>query len=107
MPRPHRINIEGGFYHILTRGNQRQDIFLTDTDRKRFLEYLEKYTAIFNYKLHCYCLMSNHFHLLLETKVANLSKIMQRLLTASLVGSNLKYTFSLNLKEPSLCVLCS
>lgn len=57
---PNRINIEKGFYHILTRGNHRQDIFLTDTDRKRFLEYLEKYAAIFNYKLHCYCLMYNH-----------------------------------------------
>ena len=62
MARPNRINIEEEFYHILTKGNHRQEVFLTDTYRKRFLECLEKYAAIFNYKLHCYYLMSIHIY---------------------------------------------
>jgi len=94
MPRPHRINIKGGFYHVLTRGNHGQEIFLADGDQKRFLENLGKYTHIFEYKLHCYCLMSNHFHLLLETEMANLSKIMQRLLTACTLYFNKKHNQS-------------
>ncbi|MBW1920759.1 MAG: transposase [Deltaproteobacteria bacterium] len=91
MPRPHRINIKGGFYHILTRGNNRQDIFFADTDEERFLGYLEKYAAVFKYKVHCYCLMPNHIHLLLETEEANLSKIMQRLLSAYTLYFNKKH----------------
>ena len=67
MSRPLRIQYPGAFYHVTSRGNERRDIFKSDRDQERFLEYLQgaaqRYGAVF----HCYCLMRNHYHLLLET----------------------------------------
>lgn len=79
MSRPLRIQYAGAFYHVTSRGNERKDIFKGDRDRERFLNYLEsaaqRYGAIF----HCYCLMNNHYHLLIETPDSNLSQIMQHI----------------------------
>lgn len=66
-------------YHVTARGNVRQDIFLDDEDRRRFLGVLEFVVAHFHLVLHAYCLMNNHFHLLVETPEANLSSAMRQL----------------------------
>ena len=62
MARPLRLEYAGALYHVTARGNARQDIFLDDEDRRRFLGVLERVVARFHLVLHAYCLMSNHFH---------------------------------------------
>lgn len=79
MARPLRIEYPGAFYHITARGNERKAILHDEKDREQFLLYLEtaqqRYSAVF----HVYCLMSNHYHLLLETPLGNLSTIMRHI----------------------------
>ena len=77
MARPLRIQIEGGRYHVTGRGNERKPIFRDDRDRKMFLEVLGELPERFGTRLHAYVLMDNHFHLLLETPQANLSRVGQ------------------------------
>ncbi|MDF0665015.1 MAG: transposase [Nitrospira sp.] len=79
MARPLRIEFPGALYHMTARGNARQDIFLDDEDRQRFLVVLAHVVSRFQLRLHAYCLMDNHFHLLVETPDANLSKAMRHL----------------------------
>jgi REP-associated tyrosine transposase len=79
MARPLRVEFEGAFYHVTSRGNARQDIFDDDGDRKAFLEVLGKVVNRFNWLCHAYCLMGNHYHLVIETPEANLSKGMRQL----------------------------
>ena len=82
MPRPARIELENGCYHVMSRGNARQSIFLDDADRDRFLEQLQERLQTYEVLLYAYALMSNHFHLLVRTPRANLSRFMQRLNTS-------------------------
>jgi len=79
MGRPLRIEFAGAYYHVTSRGNERKDIFVSQKDREQFLSYLE--SAVFRYKavIHVYCLMSNHYHLLLETPAGNQSQVMQHI----------------------------
>ncbi len=77
MARPLRIQFEGALYHITSRGNARQDIFLDDEDRPAFLEVLGEAVTRYGWICHGYCLMSNHFHLLIETPSPNLLRGMQ------------------------------
>ena len=63
-------------YHVMNRGNQRQNIFRKQADCETFLEKLEYFSKIFNVKIYCYVLMRNHFHLLLRTEEANLGRFM-------------------------------
>jgi putative transposase len=77
MARPLRVQFEGALYHVTSRGNARQDIFLDDEDRLAFLEILAGAVARYGWICHGYCLMSNHFHLLIETPSANLARGMQ------------------------------
>jgi REP element-mobilizing transposase RayT len=77
MDRPWRIEFEGALYHILSRGNQRQDIFLDDADRQLFLDTLGEMASRYDIDIYAYVLMGNHYHLLLKTHDANLSKAMQ------------------------------
>jgi putative transposase len=79
MARPLRIEFPGALYHVTARGNARQDIFLDDEDRQRFLGVLARGVSRFHLLLHAYCLMENHFHLVVETPEANLSKAMRQL----------------------------
>ena len=79
MARPLRIEFPGAFYHVTTRGNARQDIFLDDEDRRQFLRVLDRVVSRFHLLLHAYCLMDNHFHLVVETPDGNLSKAMRQL----------------------------
>lgn len=79
MARPLRIEFPGALYHVTTRGNARQAIFLDDEDRQRFLDGLTRVVARFHLLLHAYCLMDNHFHLMVETRDANLSRAIRHL----------------------------
>lgn len=79
MARPLRIEYEGAVYHITSRGNARQDIFLDDEDRLIFLVVLEDVVIRYHWICHAYCLMPNHYHLLVETPDANLSRGMRQL----------------------------
>ena len=74
MARPLRIQFENACYHVTCRGNARQEIFLNDTDRATFLDLLERSSDIYQTEILAYVLMSNHFHLLVKTPLANLEK---------------------------------
>ena len=79
MARPLRIQFDGAIYHITSRGNARQEIFLDDVDRRAFLEVFAEVVNRFGWICHAYCLMPNHYHLLIETPAPNLSRGMQLL----------------------------
>jgi REP element-mobilizing transposase RayT len=79
MARAPRLQIEGGVYHVTARGNRRQTIFTDDRDRMRFLALLNEVAGRLDWSGHAYCLMPNHFHLLVETPGRTLSRGLQRL----------------------------
>ena len=79
MARPLRIEYDGALYHVTSRGNERKPIFKDDTDRELFLDVLSHVTDRFNWLCHAYCLMDNHYHLVIETPDGNLSKGMRQL----------------------------
>ncbi len=79
MGRPLRIEYPGAHYHVTSRGNERKDVFKSQKDREQFLLYLESAVSRYDAVIHAYSLMSNHYHLLLETPSGNLSKIMQHI----------------------------
>ncbi len=79
MARPLRVQYPDALYHVIARGNASQDIFLDHRDRQKFLSWLEDTLATHNVICHAYCLMDNHYHLLLETPYANLSVAMRDL----------------------------
>lgn len=79
MARPLRIEYEGAVYHVTSRGNAKKRIFKDDIDRDKFLETLSIVVNRFNWLCHAYCLMDNHYHLLIETPEANLSRGMRQL----------------------------
>jgi len=76
---PFRIEYPGAIYHITSRGNARQRIFEDDKDRASFLELLKSIINRYNWLCHAYCLMDNHYHLLIETPEGNLSQGMRQL----------------------------
>lgn len=76
MARPLRLEFEDALYHISARGNRRERIFASDVDRERFLETLARSLGRFEVELHAYVLLGNHFHLLVRTRRANLSRWM-------------------------------
>jgi REP element-mobilizing transposase RayT len=77
MARPWRIEYEGALYHVFSRGNNQQNIFVTDDDRYLFLEALGQMSERFDNDIFAYVLMRNHYHLLLRTPKPNLSRSMQ------------------------------
>ena len=79
MARPIRLEFPGALYHITSRGDRRDDIYENDADRKSFLSLFENVCADHNWVCHAYCLMSNHYHLLVETPDGNLSGGMRQL----------------------------
>jgi len=79
MARPLRLEFPNALYHVTSRGDRREDIYDDDEDRNNFLEILAKVVTDFNWLCHGYCLMSNHYHLIIETLDANLSKGMRQL----------------------------
>ena len=90
MARPLRISYPGAFYHVTSRGNEQKVIFKSKKDREKFLEYLESALKRYDAVIHAYCLMSNHYHLLLETPSGNLSKIMAHINGAYTTYFNVK-----------------
>ena len=88
MARKPRIEFEGAFYHVITRGNQRQRVFKDRDDYEQYLKILGDYKIQYDYVLYGYVLVSNHVHLLIETKEKPLSKILQ--------GINQSYTIYFN-----------
>jgi putative transposase len=79
VPRPPRIDIPDGIHHVSARGNRRQEIFLDDHGRRRFLRLLTEVSADLTWLVHGFCLMPNHYHLVIETRQPNLSRGMHRL----------------------------
>ena len=80
MPRPLRVEYPGAIYHAMNRGDRRAPIFGDDADRAIFLKTLAEACARTGWEIHAWCLMGNHFHLVLETPRANLVLGMKRLL---------------------------
>ncbi len=91
MARPIRIEYPGAWYHITCRGNEQRSIFADDHDREGFLKILAETVDLYEVELHCYVLMSNHFHLVVKTRQANLQKFMQRFNTSYTVYFNRKH----------------
>lgn len=88
MARQLRIQFSGAVYHITCRGNARQNIYKDNKDRKEFLEILQESQRIYSIKIFSYVLMSNHYHLLIETPKGNISDYMRHL--------NIRYTSHYN-----------
>ncbi len=79
MARPLRVQYPGAFYHVTSRGNERKAIIKSKGDGERFLSYLESAHERYDAIIHTYCLMHNHYHLLLETPRSNLSQILHHI----------------------------
>jgi len=79
MARPLRLEFANAVYHLTSRGNARQGIFFNDGDRELFLQTLAHVVSRYSWICHAYCLMANHYHLLIETPKANLSIGMRQL----------------------------
>lgn len=79
MARPLRLQFEGAFYHVTSRGNSRQAIYFARNDYLRFMDIIADVCQRHRWRIHAYCLMTNHYHLLVETPESNLSAGMQQL----------------------------
>ncbi len=79
MARPLRLELAGGLYHVTSRGDGREDIYLCDADRLMWLEVFAQVCRRFNWVCHAWCQMDNHYHLLIETPEANLAQGMRQL----------------------------
>lgn len=93
MARPPRLQVAGGIYHVTSRGNRRQSIYYDDEDRRFFLALQKHVAARYWWCLHAHCLMGNHFHLLVETPIPNLSAGMQRLKSEYAAYFNGRHSF--------------
>jgi putative transposase len=94
VPRSLRKLEPGGIYHVTARGNRKQRIFLADEDRELFLKLLARITIPLRWFFHAYCLMENHYHLVIETPEANLSAGVQRLNGRYAQAFNSRYALS-------------
>ncbi len=90
MPRRPRVDL-AGYHHIVNRGVEKREVFSEDEDYETFLEILCEACAKFNVILHSYCLMTNHYHLLIETQQENLSKVMRAINAQYAAYFNRKY----------------
>ena len=79
MARPLRIEYAGALYHVTSRGDRRENIYLDDVDREAWLEVFAQVCDRFNWRCHAWCLMDNHYHLVVETIEGNLSRGMRQL----------------------------
>ena len=91
MGRPLRIEFKNAVYHITSRGNERKKIYRDDCDKEKFLGLLEDYKNRYNFLIHCFVLMDNHYHLVIETLRPNLIKIMHGLNSGYTGYFNKKY----------------
>ena len=79
MARPLRLELAGGLYHVTSRGDRREDIFFDDADRLAWLEVFAQTCKRFNWVCHAWCLMDNHYHIVVETIEGNLAQGMRHL----------------------------
>ena len=79
MARPLRLELSGGVYHVTSRGDGREDIYLSDADREAWLDVFATVCKRFNWVCHAWCQMTNHYHILVETPEANLAQGMRQL----------------------------
>lgn len=79
MARPLRIELSGGLYHLTSRGDRREDIYLAEADRRAWLELFGQVCERFNWVCHAFCQMTNHYHLVVETPEGNLAQGMRQL----------------------------
>ncbi len=93
MPRKLRIQYPGAIYHVMNRGDRREDIFQDDEDRKRFLTTLGEACQKTEWQVQAYCLMRNHFHLVIETPQPNLVAGMKWLLGVYTKRFNIRHKF--------------
>ncbi len=91
MPHLPRIHTPGLYYHVYARGNNRDPIFFDERDYRRFLTKLEEYRRELPFVLYAYCLLPNHFHILLKVKKYTLTTIMQKLMTSYTMYINKKH----------------
>ncbi len=91
MARPLRLEFEGAFYHVTARGNERKNIYSAQRDYQKFLEYLREAEKKYGIVVHGYVLMTNHYHLLIQTPETNLSRAMHHI--------NGAYTNYINIKK--------
>ncbi len=94
MTRPIRIEFSGALYHVTSRGDRRESIYEDDVDRLSFLQLLGQVVEEWNWICHAYCLMTNHYHLLIETPDGNLSKGMRHLNGVYTQASNRRHNRS-------------
>ena len=92
MARPLRLEFASAIYHVTSRGDRRENIYLTDEDRQDWLDVLRQTCERYNWVVHAWCQMSNHYHLLVETVDGNLSRGMRQL--------NGQYTQRFNQRHP-------
>ena len=92
MPRVARKKSESNIYHIILRGINRQKVFSDDEDYRRFLDVIEVCREISGFRLHAYCLMGNHIHMLLQPVEEPLEQVMKRIGTRYVVWYNNKYS---------------
>ncbi|HZM03303.1 MAG TPA: transposase [Candidatus Saccharimonadales bacterium] len=93
MPRKLRIEYPGAIYHLINRGDRREDIFKDDLDHQQFLATLAEACQKTEWQVHTYCLMRNHFHLVVETPQANLVAGMKWLLGVYTKRFNIRHKF--------------
>jgi putative transposase len=74
MPRVPRLHVDGAFYHVILRGNHRQDIFFRPQDRARFSELVAEVMTRFRMRVHAYCWMTNHIHMAVQVSDVPLYK---------------------------------
>jgi putative transposase len=94
MPRKMRVQYAGAIYHVMSRGNRHEKIFLDDVDRQDFLKTLAETCQKTGFEIHAYCLMPNHFHLVVETPEANLVAGMAWLLSTYTIRLNQRHKMS-------------
>ena len=99
MPRKTRIEIEGGLYHVITRGNDRKNIFHAREDHDKFLQLLNTQKNKLPFYLYAYCLMTNHLHLLIERRDEQCSR--------RIVNKNRRLGAAYFLDPASVAVVCA
>ncbi len=91
MARKPRVYGTSGLYHVILRGNNKQNLFNDDIDRKFFIDRLRKYSKELKIAVHAYCLMNNHVHILIGNASQNLSLLVQKIANSYVFYFNRKY----------------
>lgn len=91
MARKLRVHYKGALYHVICRGNNREEVFKGDYDKLEYLDLIEKYKERYDFRLYAYCIMDNHVHMLIEVRDVPLSRIMQGIQQSYTQRYNIRY----------------